>query len=92
MVHLRDINSGFAFASNISGEYGVNFFNGWDWITRNIASHFECDEDDIECVETDAGDVFTVKGEPVAYFDDGQGRADFVAINAAAFPQLQAAE
>lgn len=94
MVHLRSLQSGFSFASNISGKHGVNWTNQWDWIVRNVAEQFQCADDDIACVETEAGDLITVYGEPVAYFDDGFGTADFVALNAAAFPEqyLQAAE
>lgn len=45
--------------------------NPWDgsWITNAIATDLECDPDDVECVETDDGEFFVVKGERVGFVD-----------------------
>lgn len=88
--HIRDLESGFAFASNITGKFGVNHRNCWGWIARNVAFQFECRDDDVHVLETEAGEVITAEGRPVAYYDDGLGLADFVALNAAAVAELRA--
>lgn len=41
--------------------------NRWGWISRTIASQFNCWPDDVGVIETDDGDRITVRGEIVAY-------------------------
>lgn len=43
-------------------------FSG-QWIVEAIASAFECEADDVSCVETDDGEFFVINGERVAYVD-----------------------
>lgn len=38
----------------------------WPWICNTIRDRHECASDDIACVETDSGDMVTVRGEIVA--------------------------
>lgn len=76
----------------------TSFKNRWQWIVETVADEFDCRRDDVTDRElTDAigdpvGEVFCADGEPVAYLDDGFGFADFVALNAAAFPSPQMLE
>jgi hypothetical protein len=55
------------------------------WVKEAVARHFECAEDDVDEVETDDGDMLTVKGEIVARCFIGNRRHEPVAM-------LQAAE
>jgi hypothetical protein len=54
-------------AQNIYCADGVNARNQWGWIVDHVKEHFGCDEDDVECIETEDGDMIAVCGKIVAY-------------------------
>lgn len=37
----------------------------WDWIRETVAHECECDPNQVECIESDDGDLITVDGMPV---------------------------
>lgn len=41
----------------------------WDWIAETVAAECECDPDEVDCMESDDGDMITVDGLPVYYVD-----------------------
>ena len=47
---------------------GSAVLDGWRWVVGRVSARFECDEDDIDCLEADDGgdDFVTVNGKPVA--------------------------
>lgn len=60
-LSLSDTVSGFVFCSthSIEGSY-------WPWISEVVAEKYECDADDLECVEDDNGREFvSLRGEPI---------------------------
>jgi len=65
---------------------------GWDWISLSVATHADCEIDAVDVLETEAGDVITVNGQPAAYVE--RGWINYDALLAAAFPvaAMQAAE
>jgi hypothetical protein len=64
LIRLEDRG---CFASNHYGDCGLNWSNQWGWIADSVAKEFECSADDVNCLETDDGDVLTVNGKPVAF-------------------------
>lgn len=58
---LVKLSTGKVFACTI-----VGFFDAWNWIRETVADEFECSVDDVDCIETDDGDLITVLGVPVA--------------------------
>lgn len=54
-------------AENIYGEHGVNRRNQWGWIVENVKEYFGCDDNDVECVEGEEGDLVAVCGKIVAF-------------------------
>jgi hypothetical protein len=42
----------------------------WGWIARSFADDFGCMPDEVSILETENGDLITVKGEPVGYVID----------------------
>jgi hypothetical protein len=39
----------------------------WKWISESFAGHFDCDPEDVDLAETEAGDFITVKGAIVGF-------------------------
>jgi hypothetical protein len=39
----------------------------WEWISESFARSFDCDPEDVDLAETEAGDFITVKGEIVGF-------------------------
>lgn len=48
--------------------YGLSLLDGtkWEWIAASLASWHGCRMSEVDCVETDDGDRYTVRGEVVA--------------------------
>jgi hypothetical protein len=52
----------------IAWTWGVTGAVRWEWISRIIAAEYECDPDEVGCVDTEERfDNITVRGEIVAY-------------------------
>ena len=66
-IRTIDGGNGKRIASNIYGANGINHTNQWGWIVDAVKEHFGCDEDDVECVETEDGDMIAVCGKIVAF-------------------------
>ena len=49
-------------SSNIMGEHGINRHNQWAWIVGMMVDEFNCEPEDVSCVETADGDKIAVKG------------------------------
>ena len=64
---LRDIATGEVISKGYDLLATLN--TKWNWISRAVARHFECDESDVHCLETDNGDVITIGDRPVAYIE-----------------------
>lgn len=58
---LVKLSTGKVFAQTIIG-----YFDCWNWICETVADEFECSADDVDCIETDDGDLITALGVPVA--------------------------
>ena len=58
-VCLSKTDTGFVFAKthSITG-------SNWDWIVDVVRDEFACDEEDIDCLDTEDGDFVTVLGVP----------------------------
>ncbi len=61
--YVHDLISGRVIASRYVAD--MDPYSG-EWITEAIATWFECTKDDVDCIETDDGDRWTVRGEIVA--------------------------
>jgi len=49
----------------LSRTHGLN--DKWDWIVRTVLHSTDCDcEEEVDVVETDDGDIITVRGKPYA--------------------------
>jgi len=52
----------------IAWTWGMTSSCKWEWISRTIADTFECDPDDVDCVDSeDRFDNLTINGEVVAF-------------------------
>lgn len=52
----------------IAWTWGVTGAERWEWVSRTMAREYECDPDDVDCVDTDDRfDNITIRGEMVAY-------------------------
>jgi len=79
-IHLND-------GREIKSTFSSSNVEMWWWVVKSIASHMDCDEDDVDCVDNDDHfDNITVKGEIVGHIDYGIRRRDWSA------PLMQAAE
>lgn len=56
--------------SVISTIFCLNLLSTWPMIQEAVAHEFECDPDDVGCIETDDGDQITARGVPVAYIKE----------------------
>ena len=50
----------------------VDYAHRWSWICGELAAEFDCDLNDIQIAERAGREVFTVRGTPVAFSDDGE--------------------
>lgn len=62
---IRDITNGRVIVATLNNH--ISLSRRWSWIAEHIALNFECHVDDVDCIETDDGDVITADGKPVAY-------------------------
>lgn len=64
---LRNAKTG----KRIAWTWGVTSECRWEWISRIIAAEYECDPDDVDCIDNDDRfDNITVPGEGiVAYME-----------------------
>lgn len=69
-AYLMVIEGDRCIASNHYGDCGLTVWNVFTWAARHLSAEFECDVDDVCCIETDDGDRFTVNGMIVAYLAD----------------------
>ena len=61
---LVDVRTGRVFA-----RAGFDWLAGaavGEWVRAAVAEHLDCDPDDVAEVETEDGDLITVRGEPAA--------------------------
>lgn len=60
-LSLSHVNSGFVFCKTHSIA-----FSQWSWISEVVAEAYECDADDLDCIEGDDGREFVaLRGEPI---------------------------
>ena len=82
-----------------NGEVSSTFFHDsiphiWPWVQATIADRFDCSPDDVEEVQTEAGEYITAAGEPVAFIVGPFSVVDYSGLIAEIFPNefLEAAE
>lgn len=64
-VSLQKVDTGFVFATthSIVGSQ-------WDWISATVAHEFECDPNDLDCLDTEDGDFVVLNGVGIVQIHD----------------------
>jgi hypothetical protein len=65
-VSLRTVDTGHVFATTNS----LRLSDRWDWISSIVAPKYDCQTCDLDLMETDDGDVVTLRGEPIVEIHD----------------------
>lgn len=51
----------------IASAYFTRLTARWSWVQEVVAGEYECEPDEVGCIETENGDKITVRNVPVAY-------------------------
>lgn len=65
-VYLMLTDSGRCLSRNFRGEFGINSHNQWSWIVGSICGEFDCEPEQVSCIETEDGDKIALDGVAVA--------------------------
>lgn len=50
----------------LSNTHSIPMGHKWGWVVDTVAADAECDQDDVNIVEAEDGDIITVKGKHYA--------------------------
>lgn len=65
-LYLMLTDSGRCLSRNFRGEFGIHSHNQWSWIVGSICGEFDCEPEQVSCIETEDGDKIALDGVAVA--------------------------